>query len=126
MQNWLKLGDYNCVCDSCGRKFKASTMRKRWDGFLVCKDDFEVKHPQLSLKVHGDKQTVPIPRPEAEDQFLEFCDIWTSSPMADFGTADCAYVGGNTNIQVLIDIFNPVAVAGYAIAGRSIPGVLHI
>ena len=126
MQNWLKLGDYNCVCDSCGRKFKASTMRKRWDGFLVCKDDFEVKHPQLSLKVHGDKQTVPIPRPEAEDQFLEFCDIWTSSPMADFGTADCAYVGGNTSIQVLIDVFNPVAVAGYAIAGRSIPGVLHI
>jgi hypothetical protein len=126
MQNWLKLGDWNVVCDSCGRKFKASTMRKRWDGFLVCKDDFEVKHPQLSLKVHGDKQTVPIPRPEAEDQFLEFCDIWTSSPMADFGTADCAYVGGNTNIQVLIDVFNPVAVAGYAIAGRSIPGVLHI
>jgi hypothetical protein len=126
MQNWLKLGDYNVVCDSCGRKFKASTMRKRWDGFLVCKDDFEVKHPQLSLKVHGDKQTVPIPRPEAEDQFLEFCDIWTSSPMADFGTADCAYIGGNTNIQVLIDVFNPVAVAGYAIAGRSIPGVLHI
>jgi hypothetical protein len=125
MQNWLKLGDWNVVCDSCGRKFKASTMRKRWDGFLVCKDDFEVKHPQLSLKVHGDKQTVPIPRPEAEDQFLEFCDIWTSSPMADFGTADCAYVGGNTNIQVLIDVFNPVAVAGYAIAGRSIPGVLH-
>ena len=126
MQNWLKLGDWNVVCDSCGRKFKASTMRKRWDGFLVCKDDFEVKHPQLSLKVHGDKQTVPIPRPEAEDQFLEFCDIWTSSPMADFGTADCAYVGGNTSIQVLIDVFNPVAVAGYAIAGRSIPGVLHI
>ena len=125
MQNWLKLGDYNVVCDSCGRKFKASTMRKRWDGLLVCKEDFEVKHPQLSLKVHGDKQTVPIPRPEAEDQFLEFCDIWTSSPMADFGTADCAFVGGNTSIQVLIDVFNPVAVAGYAIAGRSIPGVLH-
>lgn len=125
MQNWLKLGDYNVVCDSCGRKFKASTMRKRWDGLLVCKEDFEVKHPQLSLKVHGDKQTVPIPRPEADDQFLEFCDIWTSSPMADFGTADCAFVGGNTSIQVLIDVFNPVAVAGYAIAGRSIPGVLH-
>jgi len=125
MQNWLKLGDWNVVCDSCGRKFKASTMRKRWDGLLVCKEDFEVKHPQLSLKVHGDKQTVPIPRPEAADQFLTYCDIWTSSPMADFGTADCAYVGGNTNIQVLIDVFNPVAVAGYAIAGRSIPGVLH-
>lgn len=127
MQNWLKLGDYNAVCDSCGRKFKASTMRKRWDGMFVCKEDFEPKHPQLSLKVRGDKQQVPIPRPEpVQDTFLPYCDIWTSSPMADFGTADCAYVGGNTNIQVLIDVFNPVAVAGYAIAGRSIPGVLHV
>ena len=90
MQNWLKLGDWNVVCDSCGRKFKASTMRKRWDGFLVCKDDFEVKHPQLSLKVHGDKQTVPIPRPEAEDQFLQVCYLWERSAYADLATADCA------------------------------------
>jgi hypothetical protein len=125
MQNWLKLGDYNAICDSCGRKFKASTMRKRWDGLFVCHEDFEYKHPQLSLKVQGDKQQVPIPRPESNDLFLEFCDIWKSSPMADFGTADCAYVGGNTSIPLLIDVFNPVAVAGYAIAGRAIPGVLH-
>lgn len=91
MQNWLKLGDYNAICDSCGRKFKASTMRKRWDGFFVCQEDFEVKHPQLSLKVHGDKQTVPIPRPDAiVDTFLFYCSIWTSSCYADMATADCA------------------------------------
>jgi len=126
MRNWLKLGDYNAICDSCGRKFKASTMSKRWDGLFVCEEDFEIKHPQLTLKVHADKQVVPIPRPDPPDQFIEFCDIWKSSPMADFGTADCAVVGGNTGIPVLIDIFNPVAVAGYAIAGRSIPGVLHV
>jgi hypothetical protein len=123
MQNWLKLGDYNVICDSCGRKFKASTMRKRWDGLLVCKEDFEVKHPQLSLKVRGDKQQVPIPRPEAVDQFLFYCDLWSSSPMADFGSADCATVGGNTSIPILIDVFNPLAIAGIAIASRSIPGV---
>ena len=90
MQNWLNLGDYNCICDSCGRKFKASTMRKRWDGLLVCKEDYEPRHPQLSLKVHGDKQTVPIPRPEAADQFLEYCSIWTSSAYADLAEAGCA------------------------------------
>jgi hypothetical protein len=126
MQNWLKLGDWNAICDSCGRKFKASTMRKRWDGLFVCHEDFEYKHPQLSLKVQGDKQQVPIPRPEpTNDTFLSFCDIWSSSPMADFGTADCAFVGGNTSVQVLINIYNPVAIANYAITGRSIPGVLH-
>lgn len=127
MQNWLKLGDYNTICDSCGRKFKASTMQKRWDGLLVCKEDFEIKHPQLSLRVRGDKQAVPAPRPDAiVDTFINTCTLWTSSPMADFGTADCATVGGNTNIPLLISIFNPYAVANYAIASFSIPGVLHV
>ena len=126
MRNWLDLGNYNAICDSCGRKFKASTMKKRWDGLFVCPEDFEPRHPQLSLRVRGDKQTVPIPRPDPEqDTFLEFCDIWTSSPMADFGTADCAFVGGNTSIQTLIDIYNPCSEAMYAIAGRAIPGVYH-
>ena len=101
-------------------------MKKRWDGLLVCKDDFEPRHPQLSLRVRGDKQSVPMPRPDPEqDTFLPSCDLWTASPMADFGTADCATVGGNTSIAILIDVFSPTAVAGYAIAGRSISGVLH-
>lgn len=126
MQNWLKLGDHNAVCDSCGRKFKASTMRKRWDGMFVCKEDWEIKHPQLSFRVKGDKQYVENPRPEpVQDTFVSYCDIWSSSPMADFGSADCAVTGGNTSIPVLINVFNPIAVAGYAIAGRSILGVLH-
>lgn len=126
MRNWLDLGNYNAICDSCGRKYKASTMKKRWDGLFVCPDDYELRHPQLSLRVRGDKITVPIPRPDQEPAtFLPYCDLWTSSPMADFGTADCATVGGNTNIPLLIDVFSPYAVAGYAIAGRSIPGVLH-
>ena len=127
MKNWLKLGDYNAICDSCGRKFKASTMTKRWDGLFVCKEDNEPRHPQLSLRVKGDIQTVPIPRPDAvQDVFVETCDLWSSSPMAGFGTAGCATVGGNTSIPILIDIFAPTSVAGYAIAGRALPGVPHI
>lgn len=126
MRNWLDLGNYNVICDSCGRKFKASTMKKRWDGLFVCPEDFEPRHPQLSLRVRGDKQTVPIPRPDPEqDTFLQFCDVWKSSPMADFGTADCAFVGGNTSIQALIDAYNPASEAMYAIAGYAIPGVFH-
>jgi hypothetical protein len=126
MQNWLKLGDYNAICDSCGRKFKASTMRKRWDGLFVCHEDFEYKHPQLSLKVQGDKQQVPIPRPEPiADTFLSYCNIWTNSPLANYGTAGCATVGGNTNIALIASIFSANAISGYAIAGYSTPGVFH-
>lgn len=94
MRNWLKLGDWNVVCDSCGRKFKASTMLKRWDGLFVCKEDYEVKHPQLSLRVHGDKQTVPIPRPEAiQDVFVNYCNIVNSQGKAGVALSGCAVSG---------------------------------
>ena len=97
MQNWLKLGDYNAICDSCGRKFKASTMHRRWDGLFVCKEDFEYKHPQLSLKVRGDKQQVPVPRPEpVQDTFINVCYVWQSSGYSDIATADCARADKNS------------------------------
>jgi len=104
MQNWLKLGDYNTICDSCGRKFKASSMLKRWDGLLVCREDYEVRHPQLSLRIKGDKQTVPIPRPDqVVDTFLPVCWVWQSSGYADLATADCAQADNNSvSYQVLL------------------------
>jgi len=94
MRNYLDLGNYNAVCDSCGRKFKASTMQKRWDGLFVCKEDFEHRHPQLSLKVRGDKQTVPIPRPEPTlDTFINACNIVNSQGKAGISISGCAVSG---------------------------------
>jgi len=94
MQNWLKLGDYNAMCDSCGRKFKASTMRKRWDGMFVCKDDWEIKHPQLSLKVRSDKQYVPVPRPDVEqDVFINQCTYEGTTSIAGRAVAGCMIAG---------------------------------
>ena len=40
---YYKPGDYNALCDSCGVKFKASALRKRWDGFMVCAADWETR-----------------------------------------------------------------------------------
>ena len=126
MKNWLDKNSYNALCDSCGRKFKASQLLRRWDGLYVCKQDYETRHPQDFLRVQKEKISVPWSRPySATDTYINTCDLWSSSPMADFGTADCATLGGNTNIALLISLFNPYAVADYAIAGRSIPGVLH-
>lgn len=94
MRNWLKLGDYNAICDSCGRKFKASTMLKRWDGLFVCKEDYEVKHPQLSLRVHADKQVVPIPRPEpVADVFIRQCNLVNSQAVAGYSVCGCMIAG---------------------------------
>lgn len=48
--DYLKLGDYNVACFECGRKFKASTMRMHWQGYLVCPEHWESRHPQDFVK----------------------------------------------------------------------------
>jgi len=62
-----KKGDWNAVCDRCGFEFKASELQKTWDGLMVCKEDFELRHPQDSLRVKPDRQAVPWTRPEGTD-----------------------------------------------------------
>lgn len=56
-------GGYYAICDECGFRFRANEMRLRWDGAFVCREDFEVKHPQLDLKIRFDKILVKTPRP---------------------------------------------------------------
>jgi hypothetical protein len=71
MKNHLLLGNWNALCDSCGRKFKAFDLQKRWDGLMVCQEDFEQRHPQDLLKVQREKIAVPWSRPyAAEDTFI--------------------------------------------------------
>jgi hypothetical protein len=71
MKNHLILGDWNALCDSCGRKFKASSLQKRWDGLIVCKEDWEQRHPQDLLRVQREQISVPWARPyPAEDTYL--------------------------------------------------------
>lgn len=38
-------GDYFVLCEVCGFKKRRSECRKRWDGAIVCQEDFETKHP---------------------------------------------------------------------------------
>jgi hypothetical protein len=77
MKNHLLLGNWNALCDSCGRKFKAFDLQKRWDGLMVCQEDFEQRHPQDLLKVQREKIAVPWSRPyAAEDTFIPE-NLWT-------------------------------------------------
>jgi len=77
MKNHLLLGNWNALCDSCGRKFKALDLQKRWDGLMVCREDFEQRHPQDLLKVQREKIAVPWSRPyAAEDTFIPE-NLWT-------------------------------------------------
>lgn len=62
-KNYYIPGENNLTCDVCSRKIKSHEARMRWDGFLVCVDCFETRHPQDFVKAQRDKITVPIVRP---------------------------------------------------------------
>lgn len=64
-------GDHWKICDVCGFKYRASQTSKRWDGLMVCREDFEERHPQDFVRGRVDRQNVPNPRPEPADVFLD-------------------------------------------------------
>lgn len=63
-------GEWKAVCDICGREYKASELRKRWDNFMVCQNDWEPRQPQDFVRGVADYQAPPYTRPETSDVFL--------------------------------------------------------
>lgn len=63
-------GDWEALCDSCGRKFKASELRKRWDGLMVDSLCWEPRHPQDFVRAKVDIQAPVWTRPEPSDTFV--------------------------------------------------------
>ena len=62
-KNYFISGEWNVTCDVCSKKIKAGIAKQRWDGLIVCPDDFEHRHPQDFVKAHSDKISVPFVRP---------------------------------------------------------------
>ena len=64
-------GDHWCVCDVCGFEYRASEMEERWDGRLVCKEDWEPRHPQEMVRAkHDDTRAKGHIREEPADEFV--------------------------------------------------------
>ena len=96
--DYLDLGDYNACCYECGRKFKASQLKRYWKGYYVCPEHWEPRQPQDFVKGVPDIQTPPWVQ-DRTDTFLEyfpasFCTAITVQPLADFGVSDCMTLGG--------------------------------
>lgn len=87
---WFTSGEYNAICDVCGFKYKASELTRRWDGLMVCKEDYEPRHPQDFIRPIPDQQKLEWTRPEATDTFIAVCTIAGRMGVCDVGIADCA------------------------------------
>ena len=99
--DYLKLGDWNAICAVCGFKYKASELRKRWDGVYVCPSDHEERHPQDFVRARPDQRPLPFTAPEPNDLFTSVtynsavlgCPIGSNYAQADYAAANCAVVG---------------------------------
>lgn len=89
-------GEWNVTCDVCSKKIKANEARQRWDGFIVCPDDYEHRHEQDFVKAQSDKITVPFVRPIPEYVFVNVVYACTSdgrTAIAGRATAGCSITG---------------------------------
>lgn len=129
MKNHLILGNWNVICDVCGQKYKASETKKRWDGLIVCPQDFENRHPQDFLRVRREQISVPFSRPEAEpDTFLLFCTPEGATGIAGTAVAGCAIAGYispiyETPAGAFCTVLGRLGISGYGTAGCAVTGV---
>jgi hypothetical protein len=90
---YYKSGDWNAICDVCGFQFKASQLRKRWDGVYVCAKDFEERHSLDFVRTKPDKIKVDFVRRPNDTYLNSACSIPGRHPYAGYATAGCAEVG---------------------------------
>ena len=119
-------GTWNAICDECGRQFRAFQLTQRWDGLMVCFEDWEPRQPQDFVRGVADTQAPPYTRPEQQDSFTFVCTQATSQGVADYGSADCALADVDHKVRPTCTLegsmsFPDTAVAGCAIAGKIVP-----
>lgn len=83
----FKKSDWLAICDRCGFKFHASQLKKTWDGFYVCKTDWEPRQPQDFLKGVKDDPSVAWTRPEQPDVEVDSSG-WAAIDSVPDGTFD--------------------------------------
>ena len=95
-RNWFKSGEWNVWCMVCNRKIKSSESLKRWDGLIVCSDDYENRHPLDFLRARQERISVPFSSPTSFTQFdgpqypvYPFCTQEGASGVASFAVAGC-------------------------------------
>jgi len=64
-QNTHIPGQWNAICDVCGFKFKSGDLRPRWDGIMVCAEDWETRHPSDFQRGVTDDPSVPWTRQDS-------------------------------------------------------------
>ncbi len=99
--DYLAIGDWNVVCYECGRKRKASGMRRHWQGYYVCPEHWETRQPQDFVRGTADVQTPPWTQAMPANLFVPFNEpmYLTTSDGDRIVTSEGDYILTNPSIQ---------------------------
>lgn len=86
--DFLSPGDFNAYCSMCGRKRKASTMDRNWQGLYRCPEHNDIRQPQDFVRGVKDDQSTPWSQ-APQIAFTSFCTLNAQAAFADVGIADC-------------------------------------
>ena len=75
--DYLELGDWNAACSMCGRKRKASTLVRNWQGLYRCAEHNEERQPQDFVRGVKDNMSVPW----IQDEITSYVQIPATFPL---------------------------------------------
>jgi hypothetical protein len=85
-------GNHWLICDRCGCAVRSMLAKVTWEGYVVCPDDWEPRHPQDFVRAKFDRIAPEgLIRPEEGEGTLfisPFCS--TNTAICDVAIADCA------------------------------------
>lgn len=101
--DFLELGSFNAACSMCGRKRKANTMERNWQGLYRCPEHNEPRQPQDFVRGVKDDPSVPFSQPEL-DQFVTttVCTIYQVTAYPGVAGPGCAIPGKNLPFPLTI------------------------
>lgn len=68
----------NAICDVCGFKYKHFELQPRWDGMMVCRKDWEPRHPLDFFRIRRTEKPPAWTRPENTSD-----ELWGSVIVTD-------------------------------------------
>lgn len=92
---------YNAICDVCGFKFKADQLRQRWDGYMVCNEDWEPRNILDFYRTRNDAHLLPFTRPDDSGE-----KSWVAATLVNITGANSATYQYLYNSDTKILTFN--------------------
>ena len=67
-KTYAKPYSWNIICQICRKVLKAEEAIKDWRGFIVCKEDYETRHPlDMPSPKMPEQRALPFTSPEGTD-----------------------------------------------------------